>query len=457
MVQASRAAHLVLEHFHHLQSIEEAGERVGNRQPFQLRATVAQPGDHVVEDLGQVADLAARGHRQVDIEVALCDFRGRLGEAVERPHDQQTQQIGERADHGEQQEHDAQGDVAQACDLAERLGRRDLRHGDPVQRRDDAHTAHHTVAGETGELDGAALAGEQAVRGVARVALAHQFAGAALGADDDPAGAGHQVDLPRLTGGEASQRVGDGAQVHARRQGADETAAAATATSSPPSRFDRHGNEYFGVRAGGIPVWRAQRPVVVGQLRGPVGGERHRPGLRRARRHDVTVMIEDHELAVVGEPVAHRVEVIGQPLEVDARVHGLAVRDRDPLEVFSDLIGAREDAQIVAELLGPEVDFAQCLRAHAEQLLGGFGLQRALVFDVGDPHRRERRQQRREDGEHQHLGADAREPRKSQKSQAGIPPLGCHKIHPAHVTARPDIGTVLGITSSGALEVTESD
>ena len=101
---------------------------------------------------------------------------------------------------------------------------------------------------------------------------------------------------------------------------------------------------------------------------------------------------------------------------------GFAVHERDALEVFGDLIGACEDAQIIAQLLGPEVDFAQGLRAHAQQLLGGFGLERALVFDVRNPHRRQRRQQCREDGEHQHLGADAREPGKPQKSQVAIPP-----------------------------------
>src|SRR5262249_26613819 len=76
------------------------------------------------------------------------------------------------------------------------------------------------------------------------------------------------------------------------------------------------------------------------------------------------------------------------------------------------------------------------LEDSGEELLGGFGLQRALVLDVGDPHRRQRRQQRRDDGEHQHLGPDAAEPQQTQEFQSAIPFAGCHKIHVAEVIAR---------------------
>jgi len=137
---------------------------------------------------------------------------------------------------------------------------------------------------------------------------------------------------------------------------------------------------------GRVPIRRAERPVVLGELARPVGRERHRSRPCGTGRHDVAVLIEDEKLGVVGEAIAHRIEVIGEPLEVDPGMDRLAVRQRDALEIFRDLVGAREHAQVVAQLLGPEIDFAQRLRAETLQLFRRFRLEGPLVFDVGNPH-----------------------------------------------------------------------
>jgi hypothetical protein len=141
----------------------------------------------------------------------------------------------------------------------------------------------------------------------------------------------------------------------------------------------------------------------------------------------VPVLVEDEELGVIAEALAHRVEVVGEATEIDAGVHRLAVDLRNAVEVLGDFIGAGEHPQIVAQLFGPQIDFAGRLRADAQQLFRRLRLQRALVFDVGNPHGRQRRNQRRDDTEHEHLGADAGEPASLFH--------GAHKIHADDIIA----------------------
>ena len=418
-MQPPGPAHLVLQAFHHPQAVVQAGQGIGDREALELGAALAQPRDHVVEDLSQIADLPARRHGQAHLEIALRDFARGLREPVDRTHDQQAQQIRERTQDGQQQRHDPQRDVAQPGDLSERLRRRDLGHHHPVEGRHDAHAAHDALAREAPELDRAAFARQQPVRGVTGVALPHQLARAAARADDEPAGAGHQIDLARVARRKAPQRVGHRVQVDARRQGPEQLHPAGAAPGAP-CRLDRHGHEHLRVGARRVPVRRAEGPIVLGELGGPVGRQRHGAGMCRARRHEVAVLIEYEQLGVIGEAVTHRIEVVGEPLEVDPRMDRLAVREGDALEVLRDFIRAREHAQVVAQPFGPEIDFTLRLRGDAQQFLGGFGLERAPVFDIRNPDRRQRRQQRRDDGEHQHLRPDAGKSGKAQKTQVRI-------------------------------------
>ena len=83
----------------------------------------------------------------------------------------------------------------------------------------------------------------------------------------------------------------------------------------------------------------------------------------------MTVTIEHQQLRVIGETVAHRVEIVCQALVVDAGVNGLSIHQRNALQVLGDFVGAREDAQVVAELFHPQIDFAHGLRADPQQLL----------------------------------------------------------------------------------------
>ena len=232
-----------------------------------------------------------------------------------------------------------------------------------------------------------------------------------------------------------AQRVGHRAQVHARSQGAEQMYAARTPAAAP-RRLDRDRHEHLRMRACRIPIRRAQGPVVLDEVACPVGRQRYRARAGRARGHHVAVLIEDQELGVVWETVADRIEIIGEPLVVNPGMDDLAVRQRNAFQVLRDLIRDREHAQVVAQLFGPEIDFANCLRTDAQQFLGGFGLEGALVFDVGNPDGRQRWQQRRDDGEHQHLGPDAGEAEKAQETQSRAPSTGCHKIHDGRVPAR---------------------
>ena len=78
VAQPARAAHFIVEHFHHAQPVVQTGQWIRDREALELGAALAELRHHVVEDFGQIADFSARRHRQADIEIAFGHPAGRF-------------------------------------------------------------------------------------------------------------------------------------------------------------------------------------------------------------------------------------------------------------------------------------------------------------------------------------------------------------------------------------------
>ena len=118
--QAARPLRLGGQRTHQIAAIVQAGERVGHGEPLQLRLALPFPQPHHqrVEDVGQVPDLPAAAHREIDREVPGGDLRRRRGEALERAHDDQSQDVDQQRDACEQRHDRHHGVVPQPAELA---------------------------------------------------------------------------------------------------------------------------------------------------------------------------------------------------------------------------------------------------------------------------------------------------------------------------------------------------
>src|SRR5262249_46629728 len=121
-----------------------------------------------------------------------------------------------------------------------------------------------------------------------------------------------------------------------------------------------------------------------------------------ARGNDLPVRSQEQQLVVVAKSVADRLQIIRH-----AAMSARRIAASDALYVLGYLIRAREYTQIVAAVLRPHIELSPRLRAAAPKLLGRRRFERALVREVGNPGRADRRQQRGENGQHQDLDANA--------------------------------------------------
>ena len=82
--------------------------RDGHEEVALALLRLGEPGGHLAEAVGEVADLAAAGDaRHLDVVVALRDLVGRVGEGEHRPGDPAREVEGERAhDHEREEERD---------------------------------------------------------------------------------------------------------------------------------------------------------------------------------------------------------------------------------------------------------------------------------------------------------------------------------------------------------------
>src|SRR5207237_7328293 len=111
----------------------------------------AQTIDHVVEDLGQVAHLAATGCRwQIDREITTGNFAGGFCQAVERSDDETSKTIRGGGDCNEQKHDHEQRNVSKTAYLQISGLGRDLGDDRPVYLRDVLECANDIATSEAG-------------------------------------------------------------------------------------------------------------------------------------------------------------------------------------------------------------------------------------------------------------------------------------------------------------------
>src|SRR5512132_264745 len=88
---------------------------------IQLESALAQPIDHVIEHLGEMADFAttSRGW-QIDGEVASCNFASRLCQPIEWPRNQPSETVSGYRHCNQEERNYEEGDVAEAAKVEER-------------------------------------------------------------------------------------------------------------------------------------------------------------------------------------------------------------------------------------------------------------------------------------------------------------------------------------------------
>ena len=86
--EATRAAHLVGEGFHEITPVIQTREIVRDREALELAPALLQPRHHVVEHLGDVAELSPARDGQLHLEVSSGHPGSAPRQAIERPRDQ---------------------------------------------------------------------------------------------------------------------------------------------------------------------------------------------------------------------------------------------------------------------------------------------------------------------------------------------------------------------------------
>ena len=356
VVEAAGAAHFVGECLHQVSAVVQPREVIGDGEPLELAPALAQPSDHVIEDLGDIAELAAAHHGQVYVEIAARHLRGRRRQPVERPRDQESQEVGEQAHRHEQRPDDERGHIAEPRHLAVGLGRRHFRHDRPVEPGYALDGPYHLLTCEPPVFASHSFALQQAPHDRGGQVVAHQLRRIGPGSNDGTAIRGDDVYLSRFLppAGEASQQPVQRGEVELRRQGAEE----------PVARLvDRDREHEDALLAGIVPERVADDGVLQADRLGPALRQADRRRLGGGARQLRALGVHDQQLLVIREPLAHGAQVAGEPL-----ARPLPAGARDPVEVLRHLVRAGEHAQLIQPLLDPEVQLARGLRAHALQL-----------------------------------------------------------------------------------------
>ncbi len=101
-----------MQRLHHVLAVVQSRQAIADRKLVQLFVLLAQgvigfvqlsqhptqPAGHVVEHIGHRAQLIAAHPGKADVQVAPRDLGRARGQAVERPHDRHTQEVGGQAD-----------------------------------------------------------------------------------------------------------------------------------------------------------------------------------------------------------------------------------------------------------------------------------------------------------------------------------------------------------------------
>ena len=244
--------------------------------------------------------LTAAGRRHIHVEVATGHAIGRECEPVERVHDQQSERVGERAHHRQQDHHEQNGRVPQLADPAVRHSGGNLRNGDPLDALDDGTNPDdgepvRRIVGHGGALS--ALQRTQGHLRKRRERASSRYDHPSIGEHDDHA---------RLRARDLLlEQLLDALEIQPPGEHAEEA----------PARTDDRHCDFHGDRRGRIGArWLAKHGVTIPGLLEPVTGEVQSARHSLAARDRTQVRRDHHQFVEVLEAILHRREVVGEPL-----------------------------------------------------------------------------------------------------------------------------------------------